>query len=111
MVFVGFGKRQRFAHKARQSLPQGIVPTFHMSGLTRLFTDRLMLACQVAKNDLVRFPKIAKGGTMAIRVRYPMPQSPATFFTAVANKIGNDLSRATTKRNPNPPFVLFMAHK
>lgn len=111
MIFVRFGKRQRLAHKTRQSLPQGVVPPFHMSGLTRLFAHRLMLPGQGAKNDLVRFPKIAEGRAMTILVRYPMPQSPAAFFTTVANKIRNDLSCATTKRDPNPPFVLFMSHK
>ncbi len=40
-----------------------------------------------------------------------MPETPTAFFTTVTNKIGNDLPGAPTKRDPDPTFALFVAHK
>jgi hypothetical protein len=107
MEFVGLGKGKRFAHKATQSLPQGVVPAFDMRGFACCFSHGVMVWRQLPKDLVVSLPKITKGGTLPIRTRNPRPQTPAIFFAASTNKVGDNLTRAAAQSYPDPTFVFF----
>lgn len=107
MKFVGFGKGKSFAHKTAQTLAERVVPAFNMCRFARFFTNGVMVWCQVPKDLVVGLPKITKGGTVPVCTRDPRPQAPAIFFAASANKVGDDLTGATTQSYPDPAFVFF----
>ena len=41
MELVGLGKGKGFAHKARHTLAQGVVPAFDMDGFAGVFANRV----------------------------------------------------------------------
>jgi hypothetical protein len=82
-----------------------------MGRLAGFLAYRLMVAGQNAEYRLVGVPKIAETLTMAVGCWNPVPESPTTFFLAVANEIGNNLAGSPTKSYPNPPLVVFVAYK
>ena len=105
MISIAFGKRQRLAHKTSETLAQSIVPALNMSGFTALFTDRAMLVRKRSENGLIGIPKVTECMAMTILCRNPMPKSPTTFFTTVADEVGNYLASLATQSNPNPAFI------
>src|SRR5882724_5557995 len=60
-----FGKRQGFTHKARTTLPKGVVETLNMVGQSSFFADGMMA---FGRKDLgVRLPEIGvENGTLPI---------------------------------------------
>ncbi len=102
-------KRQRLAHKASQALTQGQVPALDMVRLARAFINRVMLI--IGQHGLVALPKIAIQQAMTVRERDPTPEQAAGGLAAVTDGIGDDLARAATQRQPDPPFILFVAHE
>lgn len=107
MEFVGLGKGKCFAYKATQSLAERVVPAFDMGGFACFFANRVMVWCQLPKDLVIGLPEITKGGTMPIRTRNPRPQTPAIFFAASADKVGDNLACAAAQGYPDPAFVFF----
>jgi len=63
MHYRRFREGKRFANKARQALPQGIVPAFHMRCFACFFADRCVLLCW--DHCLICSPEIAEAVTYA----------------------------------------------
>lgn len=106
---IRFGKGERFAHKASQALPQGIVEALNMSSFPRCFANRAVVCAQMTKDLVISFPEIAEAGAVAILGWNPGPESPTALFTTVTDEEGDKLSGAPTKRQPNPALVLLGA--
>ena len=61
---LGFGKRQRHAHKTGQTLPQGVIPTLDVGGFSGLFSYSRMLL--LGDHRLVRRPKVREAMSLAV---------------------------------------------
>ena len=99
---VGLGKRARFAHKAGQALAQRVVPTLDVCGLSAFLAHGAVGLW--VKGRLIRLPQVAAGATSPVALGDALAQSPATVGAAVADEVGDNLARATAKRNPEPAF-------
>lgn len=108
MIFLGLGKRQRFAHKPAQALAQRVVPSLDVGRFSGLLADTAVI---LAKHRLVRLPEVAHRLRMAVRWRYVLLEFLASVCAAPAHGIGHDLARAPTQPNPYPRFVGFFLHK
>jgi len=102
------GKGKRFAHKASKTLAQGVVESLNVSRLPALFANRLMVCPEMTKDLVIDFSEIAEGGTVAILLWHPGPESPTDLFTTVTDEEGDNLPRASACQ-PNPTLVLFGA--
>ena len=109
MKVVGLGKSQGLAHKAGQTLAQGVVPALDVGGFA-CFLAHGAMRCGI-KGQLIRFPEVAAGATGAIALGEALAQAAATVGATVADKVGDDLSGAPTESNPEPALVAFCAHK
>src|SRR5512133_1803617 len=109
MEEIGFRKRQSFARVTGIPLPEGIVPAFHMIGLTTFFTNRMMRFFW--KHIGIGFPEIAIRLAMLVLQRDCLPEQAATFFATITDHKSHNLPCAATHRRPQPAFVLFFEHK
>ena len=109
MKVVGLGKSQGLAHKAGQTLSQGVVPTFDVGGFS-CFLAHGAVRCGV-EGQLIRLPEVAAGTTRAVALGDELAQSQATVGAAVADEAGDDLSGSTTEGNPDPALVALCSHK
>ncbi len=108
MIHIRLGKRQGLADKTRQSLPQGIIPTFRVGGLTAFFANAVLFTS--IKHLLVGRPEVAEDAA-AIGFWNLIPQTAASFDTAVANHKGDNLPGAATNSGPQPAFLRLFQHK
>ena len=106
---VGLGKSQSLAHKAGQTLSQGVVPALDVGGFS-CFLANGAVRCGI-KGQLIRFPEVAAGATGALALGDALAQSAPTVGATVADKVGDDLSGATTEGNPEPALIALCAHK
>lgn len=105
----GFGEGEGQADKTSQALAQGVVPSFHMGGLPRLFAHRSMLF--VGNDCLIRRPEISETDPSAIRLRNSLPQVLTGPFAPIPDRIGHDLAGTTTQCNPDPHLLTLASHK
>lgn len=106
MIGIGLGKGKGLAHKASQTLAEGVVEAFNMRRVATLLADRLMVGAQPTEDGIIAFPEIAEGGTVTVLGWNPRPESPTALFGAVADEEGDNLPSAPTERQPNPALVL-----
>ena len=109
MIDIRFGEGQGLADKASQSLTQGVVPALHVSSLATFLPHTMM--CLLGKNFLVGLPKIAESLASFVFLWNLVPQASASLLTAVADYKGNNLTGATTKGCPKPPFLVLFQHE
>ena len=107
MVGIGLGKGQGLAYEAGQPLTQGVVPTLHVSCLTAFFADTAM-GC-FGKDLAVRFPEVAEGQTLLVRLGNLVPQTAARLLAAVTNHKGYNLS-CPVNRVPDDVKASFLGH-
>lgn len=100
---VRFGKGQDLSNKARQPLPQGLVPAFDVRCLPGVFAARRAL---LIRNDLlISFPEIRITVRGLVTRRDRRPQLLTGLCTPVADDEGHDLASRPTQRNPAPALV------
>ena len=109
MPTIPFRKRQRFSNIARMALTQGIVPSFHMGGLSGVFADAAVRFDR--KYRRIGIPKIAETDAGTIGPWNPMPEPSTGAFTVIANNKRDDLARPTTQGRPQPAFPSSLADK
>lgn len=108
MHLIRFRKRQGFAHKPGQPLPQGVVESLDVIGLPTAFRDGMM--GQGIEYLGIGVPEIAVRVAPFVGRRNALPQLPATAFAPVTDKKGDHLSGAATQRQPHPPLLAFTEH-
>ncbi len=99
MKEVRLRERKCLSGKSSYPLTNGVIPTFHVVGLSRIFTYFLMLAGLLI-DKIVSFPKVRKAGLVTESFRDACPKHLATLHTMVANVKGNDLTRLSTDYRP-----------
>lgn len=98
-----FWKRERFSSQSPKSLPQGIIPSFHMISLTWVFANTLM---SLLRKDLgVGLPEITKTKASSISFRDFLPEFSTGFFATVAINKSDNLPSSTTECGPCPDFI------
>ena len=107
MKLIGFGKGKGFAHKASQSLTQGVVPALNMCRFASLFANRVVLRRQMSEDCIVCLPKVTESRTMTVETRNPGPETPTIFFSSSPDEVGDNLAGSPTQRYPDPSFVFF----
>src|SRR6266566_6950959 len=106
---LGFGKRQRQAHKTGQTLPQGVIPTLDVGGFSALFSHGCMLL--LWDHRLVSRPKVCETMPLTVSLWNGLPQPLTRLFTPISHGIGDHLTRLTTQSDPNPGVIGFFEHK
>lgn len=106
---IGFGKGQGLTHEPCQSLPQRVDPSLYMGRFAALLAHALVGF--TGEDVLIRFPEVAVGATLLVRIRYPLPQLSTTLLAAISNEVGYDLACATAQSEPHPPLVAFLEDK
>ena len=109
MPHFTFGKRKCFAHKSSVSLPQGVIPPFHMSGFATFFADTVMGFLR--KYFLISIPKIAETMTLAIVIRQLKVKLQASCPISFSIYKSNNLSGSPAKCCPKPSFVGFLKNE
>lgn len=104
-----FGEGQRFADKTGQTLPQCIVPAFHVGGFSRVFSHSAMLVFW--DHCLIGFPEIGEAVTCTIERGNGFPQPATGCLATISDRVGHNLSRLTAQCNPDPRLVCFLQHK
>jgi hypothetical protein len=102
---LGFRKGQGLADIAGELLSQGAIPTFHVIGLSTVFSNTAMSFFW--ENLLIGIPKITEGVTAAIFFWNLVPQVLAGFGTMIANHKGYDLTSSSTNGGPEPVLCGF----
>jgi len=102
MHLLTLGKRKALSHKPTHSLTQGAVPTFHMIGLSTLFSYLLMPACFY--HQTIRLPKITVALSLFISFWYFLPKLSATRLASITCKKTDHLTGSATKSYPHPTF-------
>jgi hypothetical protein len=102
-------ERQSLANKARQSLTQGVVPTFHVGRLATLLAYTAVRL--FGKDLLLGLPEIAEGQAVLVRLGNLVPQAPARLLAAVTDDKGHYLACATTDRRPQLAFFALFQHQ
>jgi hypothetical protein len=106
---VRLGKRQCLSHKATESLAQGMVPSFNMSRLSRLFAASRVLFFW---NDLLRGLQKVGVAVALPKFRWNLfPQLATSRGSTITDEIGYNLSGLATQDDPNRAFVGFFQHK
>ena len=108
MIFFGLGKRQGFANKSAHALAQRIIPALDVGRFPRLLADAAVI---LAKNRLVRLPKVAHCLRLGVCLWDALLELLASVCAAPAHGIGHDLERTPTQAYPYPRFVGFFLHK
>jgi len=109
MPAISFGKRQRFADRATDTLPKRVVPAFDRSGFARRFADAAVRFNR--KHGGIGVPEIAETGAGPIVLGNPMPEPPTRPYAVIANDTGDDLARPPTQDRPQPAFPRPLADK
>lgn len=91
-----FRKRQRLSYQAGKTLPQRVVEALDVVGLPAAFADRRMLIRR--QDNRIGFPQVMKAVGGPIGGGNGVPKALASFETAVANGIGDDLTGTTAQR-------------
>jgi hypothetical protein len=106
MIEIVFRERQSLTDVARVRLSQGVIPTFHVTGLPRFLADTAMRFFR--KNFLVGFPEVTKRVTRFIRFRDQLPESATRRYASITDDMGHDLPGAPTQGGPESAlFTLF----
>src|SRR5579859_3529973 len=104
MIGLEFRKRQGFADEAADTLAQGVVPAFLMSGLTRILVDGVISA--LWQNGLIGLEEIGIGATAPIFRRNSVPQTLAGVGAAVTQDKSHNLSGTATQGGPQLGLVI-----
>ncbi len=107
MHTLKLGKGEGFACETTQSLAQGIVPSFHMGRFTGFFSHGSVMR----KDFIISGPKVAVGGTSFVGPWQALVKFPATIPIPRPNGIGEDLTGASAKSDPNPLGIALAPHK
>ena len=107
MHTLKLGKGEGFACETTQSLAQGIVPSFHMGRFTGFFSHGSV----IRKDFIISAPKVAVGGTSFVGPWQTLVKFPATIPIPRPNGIGEDLTGASAKSDPNPLGIALAPHK
>jgi hypothetical protein len=92
------------------ALPQRVVETLNVIGLTCQFADRFML--RSGNYPLIHHILIGvKRGVLTVRLGNLCPQSFGTPATAVPHVKGNDLATPGIHGNPNPLLIRLCLHE
>lgn len=97
ILFFGVGKC--FSHQATKALPNGIVESFYVGGLSSLFSCFLMSRLG---QTVVCFPEVRKAVCFQVTIGQLTPKSFTGLHRTIANEEGDDLAGLSTKHNPNP---------
>ncbi len=100
---VRLGKGQCFANEARTGLPQGVIPTFHMTDLSAFFANTLV--CLIRKDELIGFPEIAVTVAGLVFWWNLLPQPTTGGLASIPDDQRHNLARATAHDCPQPAFV------
>lgn len=103
MPTLTFGKRQRFADIASDSLTKCLVPPLLMGGLPSLFANAPMGFFW--EDCLIGLPKVTITGALTKCGRDAMPQPSAGAFTMIANHKGQNVTSPSQQDRPEPTFV------
>ena len=102
-------ERQRFTHETSHTLPQRIIPPFHMIRFPRIFPHRLMLLTRNYRP--VRTPKVRVAPRPLVPPRYSPPQLSARALTTITRHERHDLPSHRTERNPHPAWMLLIVNE
>lgn len=102
-------KRQGLADEAPETLAERVVPPLYVCCLASVFSDRDMLFFWYHR--LIRLPKIAVTGAVAIDWRDREPQTETRGFRPITDGIGHDLACKAAECNPDPRLIGLLEDK